>query len=436
MEQIAQHKKLISQIPAHIFRRNKEFIQNVIKMLLGNITAQMIALAGVPIITRLYTPEDYGAMTLVTSYVTVLAVAFSLQYQSAIVIEDSEKNANHLLILCVTLSLIFLIIIAICQFLFGEQVVIWIDFPYNKNLLWFIPVNAFAVNLLQVSSSLGTRYKLFGWLSVANAGNNLSSVLFKIVLGVLAGSSVFWLVLGNFLGPMIASVILVFILLRGNLKTIITCFSLQRLRHVAFKHREFPKFSLWNGILDRFSKGLPIILLAYYFDSITVGYYGLAYFVLQRPVNLMGLSLSKVFLQKAAEANSKKKNLRSQWAKATLGLAAIGFVPFALLMCYGEYLFLLIFGENWELAGVYAQILSLWTYLLFIVIPSTQLIIIKKALKFNLFYNVSNTISKIVVIIVVSIISADAIITISFLVFISSIFNLFYLGNAYRLSGR
>lgn len=55
--------------------------------------------------------------------------------------------------------------------------------------------------------------------------------------------------------------------------------------------------------------------------------------------------------------------------KACTSLAAIGCVPYILLIAIGPWLFSKIFGEEWAEAGEYARWMSMWLYIVLITRP-------------------------------------------------------------------
>jgi len=50
------------------------FARNVLTLISGSVLAQIIAVAAAPILTRLYSPEEFGILALYTSIVTMLEV--------------------------------------------------------------------------------------------------------------------------------------------------------------------------------------------------------------------------------------------------------------------------------------------------------------------------------------------------------------------------
>ena len=60
-------------------------VRNVAKLLSANVVAQVIGLLVYPILTRMYTPEDFGLMNLFVSIGSVLVILATAEYYYAIV---------------------------------------------------------------------------------------------------------------------------------------------------------------------------------------------------------------------------------------------------------------------------------------------------------------------------------------------------------------
>ena len=178
--------------------------------------------------------------------------------------------------------------------------------------------------------------------------------------------------------------------MKGKLLEIIKNINVARLRQSAYKYREFPKYNVPTAFINSISQNLPVLLFSYFFSQEIVGFYGLAKMVLQRPVGIMSQSVSKVFLQKSSEIQNQGGNLYNNLKKTTLGLAAIGVIPFVILTIAGKWIFGFVFGKEWLEAGLYAQALAPWLFLLLINQPATQTYIVKQKLRFQLCFNCIN----------------------------------------------
>ena len=67
--------------------------RNFAKLLSANVVAQVIGLIVYPILTRIYSPEDFGLLNLFLSIGNVLVVISLADYYYAIVLPKNERDA-------------------------------------------------------------------------------------------------------------------------------------------------------------------------------------------------------------------------------------------------------------------------------------------------------------------------------------------------------
>ena len=82
----------------------KVFFKNVATLAAGTAFAQIIVILATPILSRLYTPEEFGAYGIFITVVGLLSTIAALGYDMAIVKEDKEEDAYHLFQTCVLIS--------------------------------------------------------------------------------------------------------------------------------------------------------------------------------------------------------------------------------------------------------------------------------------------------------------------------------------------
>lgn len=381
--------KLVSKIPLVKEIAESKFIQNVATMLAGNITAQIVALLAAPIITRLYSPDDFGIMTFIQSSAGIFAVVACFRYRHAIVLPKEDKKAYNLFVLSLLAVIITSVVIFILIFPFRGFITEKSSIAEYKWYLLFIPAAVFAASASDTLVYFHTRFKNFKLISVSTVLVPFATAGTKIGAGLIFSASAFWLVFGNIMGPIISLIFLslfitsVFPEIRKNV-------NLREMKRCAREYYKFPYYGMPTSFINSVSQNLPVFLFAYFFSQKVVGFYGLANMVLRRPVEIMSQAISKVFLQKSAEIENKGGDLYVNLKKTTLGLIAIGIIPFAVITVAGKWIFGFVFGEEWCEAGVYAQLLSPWLFLLFINKPANQIYIVKQKLRFNMYINYIN----------------------------------------------
>lgn len=384
----------------HGFLKKGGFVRNVSTMLAGNATAQAITFLAAPIISRLYVPDDFGIMTYISSLVAILSVLASMRYENAIVLPREIKKAANLFILCIlstiTVSLLLFIIVGF----WGKRLVFIVEKSWLWPWLWFVPVGVLLQGLLNSLNIMHSREKCFTVLSISRICTSIIAAITKIFPGLLIGSTALWLIGGNIAGLFTSVALLLWALITKSQFNFQDLISAQGIIKVAKEYVKFPQYAMPTGLLNSLSQNLPILLFAYYFSQEVVGYFGLANVVLRKPIYLMGESISKVYLQKAAQLQTNGLSLRDSMVKTTLGLIGIGIIPFGLLTVEGPWIFSFVFGSDWATAGLYAQLLAPWLFFLFINPPATQVIIVKQALRFNLYFNVFNTLLRVASIVI------------------------------------
>jgi len=98
---------LLKEKAARILPRSR-FMRNVAVLAGGSAFGQLINISVAPILSRLYTPGDYGLLAVYASILGLLLVVVSLRYEMAIPLPDDEVAAANLL----ALSLIIVIVIS------------------------------------------------------------------------------------------------------------------------------------------------------------------------------------------------------------------------------------------------------------------------------------------------------------------------------------
>lgn len=379
-------KKEVSRSNCATLLRENTFISNVAKLFAGNASSQAILFLSAPIITRLYTPEDLGEMTLVTSIIMVFSVISCWRYERAIMLPEEEEEGTLLLNLCLVLNLLTSLAVFLLVAFFNKEIASLVGEAKIANWLWFVPFGVFCIGVRESLSYWLGRKKSFGLVSLSLVHQAFWAVLVKLLAGFLCGGTALWLIVGNIAGFFSSTLPL----LLNSLKTRggeILAASRKSLWAIAGKYKKFPLYSSWTGLINAFAENIPVFLLSFYFSPLVVGYFALANNMLRKPITLISNSITRVLLEKIARLRSSGQAVDKVFLKTTLGLAGLGVLPFLVVFVYGPQLFSLFFGPQWESAGEYSRILTPWLFMAFIMPPANQIITVFQRLRFNLIFH-------------------------------------------------
>src|SRR5690606_12589566 len=116
-----------------------------------------------PAITRLYAPDDFGALAVFASIVGVFSVVAGLRYELAIPVPESEQDGAHVLVLTLLAVIATTVMVAIGVVALGHYVVA--AAPSLTAYLWLIPLSVLAIGTVQALTYWAIRTKAFGLIA-------------------------------------------------------------------------------------------------------------------------------------------------------------------------------------------------------------------------------------------------------------------------------
>jgi len=365
----------------------KKFIRNVVVVVTGTASAQAITVIFSPFITRLYGPEAFGVLGVFMAMVSIIGPVSALTYPIAIVLPKRDSEAKVLIFLSIFISFIIAMIIGIILMIFNKPLVYLLQIAEIAQYLFLIPLVIIFTTFLQVSRQWLIRTKQFKVTAKAAFINSLILNISKTGIGLFNPVASVLVTLNTFSNAFHA-----FLLSINSIKTKIKpkkiTIKISVLKNIANKYNDFPLYRAPQTLVHVVSQSLPIILLPAFFGPAAAGYYSLSRSVLAMPITLIGESVGDVFYPRIVEAEKKRENLALLITRATLGLGLVGLIPFGIIIIFGPWLFGLIFGADWVVAGEYARWLTLGFYFGFINRPSARAIPVLNIQKQFLIYEI------------------------------------------------
>ena len=331
------------------------FAKNIIKLSSGNALALLISVGCMPIITRLYSPDDFGIYAIYFSILGIIYPISTLRYNSAIVLPESDDEAFLVLIL----SLIAVICTTFLSFIivFALNSLSLVD-PEIITVLWWFPLGVLINGFLISIMFWGTRLKLFGSMAVSRCLDSIADRGLVLSLGLLFASNPLFLVMGRLFGPFVSFVQLARNSFKSGWPVPPLLVSTNEIIQVAKRYRDFPLFASWAFFFSWGGLQLIPLLLAAEFSAIVVGYFFLVTRILNAPTMLVGDAIAKIYMQKASEMTDHLDSGLADLSLFLFKMLLMMIVPFFYIIeTYGIALFSWFFGEDWKQAGLYSQIL-------------------------------------------------------------------------------
>jgi lipopolysaccharide exporter len=360
--------------------RRAPFVKNVLTVMAGSAMAQGIGLSLSPIISRLFTPEDFGVFGSFGAVTAAMAAIATLDYSAAIMLPARREDAGQVLLLSCAVSVaITMLFASVC--LLGPT---WVLSLVDGHDFWLLPLLVLACLVGGVNVSLQAwcvRTKAFRDTSVSQIVRGGSSSGLQVALG-FAGAGALGLLLSSVLAEALASLNL-WRVVRGDIRDFYQGTTLRRLKAAATDFLDFPLYSATQNLLNALSTGVPVLLLAHYFGIAAAGAYAFSMRLLSAPMSLVFTALRQVLLQKAAEMQHQGRPLSPLFLKSTVGLFVLGLPPVVIISTWSPQLFAWAFGEQWHMAGEFARYLNIWLLFAFCNLPAVlfaRLIRVQRAL--------------------------------------------------------
>ena len=339
-------------------------------LILGTSGSQLILVAVTPILTRMYTPEDFAVLALFTAMIQVLAVIANGRYDLAIFLAKGLEEVFKLALLCVAVSAAVSLLVLIAIAIGRETVANWWSMPELAGWLWLLPVAVFFGGVFTVAQSANVRFGAYKIVASANVMKALVQSAIQILLGLvtIGGGP---LVIGRTMANVVANGRLI----RSGIAHIggAPAWRWAELWTLAKQYKRFPSFSAPAGLVNVGNANLMNFVLPVLVGPATLGFYFLAMRVLGAPLQQIAGPVGQVFMREAAEELRQKGSARSSFLKGLAALGAISLVLFGALYLIIEPAFTIVFGAEWAVAGHYAAILMPLFAVRFIVSPLSSI---------------------------------------------------------------
>jgi O-antigen/teichoic acid export membrane protein len=331
-----------------------QYLKSVATLASGTALAQAIPLAISPVLTRLYTPENFGMLAVFTAIVSSLSPAVCGKYEVAMVLPQSNSQGIELLGIALWFAFIMSSVFLLVVTFFSGSILSLLKAQNLSGWIYLTPIFLFLTGLMTAMTYFANRQQDYGMMARSKIVRAFSAALISIVLG-MAGFGVSGLIFGVIVGLLFAVGYLFYLFGRQFTPGFLTWNSSKKT--LLKNYKDFPLYNASSGLLDGITMSLPVFFLAHYFPETVVGFFALVLRIGNTPLSFISGSVSQVNLKKIVDLVNNKQDIRSYLFKLTGGLFLLVLPPTILFVIFSPALFANLFGAQWREAGHYMQIL-------------------------------------------------------------------------------
>tara|TARA_R110002072_G_scaffold20688_2_gene74817 strand:- start:18138 stop:19361 length:1224 start_codon:yes stop_codon:yes gene_type:complete len=320
-------------------------------MLSGNVIGQAIPFVIAPILTRLYTPEDFAVYANYIAIATLIGIVSSGRLEIAIPIAKDKHSARNIVFAGLVITIV-LVVLSCAIPVFSTEIANFYDNPGLAKYLISIPIAILSISFLGLTYNWVLRLKKYSLLSIGKISQSLINNGLAAILGYIGwgpeGLIYGWL-LSQFIGII---VMLLFVDRKFHVKS----FNVLTIKSTLKEYKDFPLINSLHAFTDIFALQVVMFwIISNYFGLIELGLFVMMDKYVKAPISLITSSVSSIFYTETGEALSIGKS-PIPILKKTLKTSFAFSIPFILiLLVFAPQLFAWYFGEEWGEAGKYAQ---------------------------------------------------------------------------------
>lgn len=353
----------------------------------GTALAQLLSIGVLPLVTRLYSPREFGIIAIFLSFFGYWASNLSLRYDQAIVVavNDSESHIIQ------TIATINVVIMSIA----GALILCLMQ---RSNLLdygilpgWAPVASAFIFlffGLFSIYRNLALRAGFIRQISQASLYRSSVNALSRVALG-LAG----WGVLGLFVAELLSAIASV-----PHLYQLTAChYANNKPVHsdaliffeTAKKYSKFALIDAPSTWVDALAFSLPVPIVAFLYGPESAGFFALARTLVAAPNSQIGAAVADLFQVELARSIQATDFFRAKrlFYKLLKKLLLAGLFPLLLFVSLAPWLMPVVFGSKWVEAGKIVAVISPWFYVALVISPLSRATSVLQAQEVKLIYD-------------------------------------------------
>ena len=362
-------KKLFSKYTGDkgSFRRNSLIMSS------GAIVNIVVAFILTPIVTRLFSQEEFGIFYIYASIVAIASLVINGMYPHAFVVPKYKRDFLALLKVCFTLTFVGILFFFLCLFLFGDWFCSTLSAEAIIPFKYLLPIGLLVTTLNILFSNWNVRRKEFKKNASSNVVLSASAKGAQIGYGTLISGSFPGLIYSDIFSKALATIILVSKSMAVEF-ALLKRITINEMKAIAVEYKKYPIFLLSSNFVNRFTADIPIYILSSFFGLGAVGAFGFANTIMQIPFNVIGNSIAPVYFQRANELYlNDKESLKTFTIRSYDKMLLLGSLAYGFIFAFGDIIFKYVFSAQWELAGKLAMILSVYYVFKLISSPFTRI---------------------------------------------------------------
>lgn len=357
--------------------RPRRASRGVAAIMAGTLAGQGLALAAAPLLSRLYSPEEFGTFAVLSAIAMTLGAITTLRFDAAVPLPDSDDEARALVGLSFVATLAWTVLLLGSYPMWSRPTLRLLDDDRLSGLLLAVPLVAASFGLFRTLNQWALRQGRFSATARRNAVQAATTVGIQVTAGACGASS------GGLLGGLgggqaIGAVsMLPGSGLRGPTR--------RAMGSAAVRFRRFPLLLTPSALANTAGVYAPLLLVAAFYGPVAAGLLGFAQRILAVPVTLVGQAVAQVYLSELARSRREGGGRERAYFRIATKRLCMASAPGAIvLLVAGPLVFGFVFGREWTASGQLAQALAISLGAQLVASPLSQTLVVFERVRLQL----------------------------------------------------
>lgn len=329
--------------------RGSYFRQNFVRIAKANIFSQILLLAFMPLLTRLYGPEAFGIAALFTTALQITGSVCTWRFDRILPNTSNRQAAAAVWAIGLGILLFFVFVCAVVLMLSPSALNTWQGYAILGSLMLYLPIALSGTGIQQLFRGWYARESNLASISKARITQTCSYLFIAICIGAI-GTEQNGLIIAASLSVCIPVATLW--KYSDSLSSKLQHLNVKKIQVVAKQHIGQASLAAVVALVNVTSLTAPVILLSQLYSAAELGWYALMYRVVTTPLGTIMNALSISFWSRSAELIRHKKS--TQALQLYLSITKKMLVPAILVVLFAivaPYLIPVLFSAEWDGAG-------------------------------------------------------------------------------------
>lgn len=368
---------------------SSSLVKSILTLATGSIASSAVMALSIPVLTRVYSPEEFGVFGVYLSIVGLIALVSSAKLESALMLTSFRFDRALILKTCVFLVCIITCLILILLLLFNSAVKNYLGTESIIPVLLIIPgvLVLCAHKFMTINANSNREYTQ---VSKGAFYRSIVVVICQLVLGYFL-SGMNGLIFGSILSYLFYCVYFL------NSTDFLKDYNSKKITVIKSRYtlKKFERTYLYlfpQSILNYISQQLPFLIFPFFYSTSVLGGLFVAQRLLKMPAGILTMAIRNVFYPYFRDKS--QNGLFLPYIKLTLGLFLFGLPITILLYFYITDLVVFVLGEEWYEAGKYSKYLIFWVFMSIVNVATTPALTIISDNKLLLNYEITDFLIK------------------------------------------